>query len=370
MTGFAIKGWCPTALRPMLSGDGFLVRIRPPMARLTPFQARGLAEASQRHGNGVIDLSARGSLQLRGVKQASHPALIDDLSDLGLVAPTESPALLITPFWTNHDGTEALVTTLTKVLQNAPPLPDKFGFAVDTGPHPVLTRISADIRLERDATGRLILRPDGAEMGRQISDDLTDVLDLTRWFLATGGTQNGRGRMAPHIARIGPPDGYTLKPATEAPRPTVGPTDLGTLTAPEFGQLRAETLADLATHAIRITPWRMLLIEGPTPDLPGLITDPDDPRLRITACAGSPFCPQAHQPTRALARQLAPLIPKGQHLHLSGCAKGCAHPAAADLTLTGDPDGYRLIRNGKASEIGELTGRSYHAISTILSKAL
>ncbi|MEO1207882.1 MAG: precorrin-3B synthase, partial [Pseudomonadota bacterium] len=26
---FAVKGWCPGALRPMESGDGLIVRVRP-----------------------------------------------------------------------------------------------------------------------------------------------------------------------------------------------------------------------------------------------------------------------------------------------------------------------------------------------------
>jgi precorrin-3B synthase len=60
--GPEIKGWCPGALRPMLSGDGWLVRIRPPMGQLTPAQTVGLAEAALRHGNGVIDLSSRPSV--------------------------------------------------------------------------------------------------------------------------------------------------------------------------------------------------------------------------------------------------------------------------------------------------------------------
>ena len=29
MSAFEIKGWCPGALRPMLSGDGLVVRVRP-----------------------------------------------------------------------------------------------------------------------------------------------------------------------------------------------------------------------------------------------------------------------------------------------------------------------------------------------------
>ncbi|MGB4907800.1 MAG: precorrin-3B synthase, partial [Tabrizicola sp.] len=75
-----------------------------------------------------------------------------------------------------------------------------------------------------------------------------------------------------------------------------------------------------------------------------------------------PGCPQALGDTRTLARQLAPLLPKGQILHLSGCAKGCAHPGPADLTLTATAQGYDLIRHGSASDTPSLTGLTPEAI--------
>ena len=118
--------------------------------------------------------------------------------------------------------------------------------------------------------------------------------------------------------------------------------------------MHAETLAAMANSPLRITPWRMILIEGAAsaPDLPGLITDPTDPRLNVTACTGAPGCPQALQPTRDLARRFAAQVPPGQHLHVSGCAKGCAHPAPCDITLTATPQGFTLIRNGRAADPG------------------
>ena len=371
MTGFAIKGWCPTALNPMLSGDGWLVRIKPPLARLSPFPAQGLAQAALTCGNGLIDLTTRGSVQLRGISEADHPALIDALEALDLInAPS---ALTVTPFWHAGDSTEGLANHLAEAM-NLTGLPDKFGFALDSGPHPVLTDTSADIRVERDATGGLILRPDGSPHGRPVDADTLSAaaLDLTRWFITTGGVQNGRGRMAAHLARVPLPAGFTTLPAKTAPLPDPGPTPQGALFALEFGQIRAETLNLLAALGpLRVTPWRMLLIEGANaPDLPGLITTPNDPIRRVTACAGAPFCPQALQPTRDLARQLAPLILPGQHLHVSGCAKGCAHSGPADLTLCGTPDGFTVIRNGTARDKGEVTGVSYHAISRTILKAL
>nr|MCU0903846.1 precorrin-3B synthase [Tabrizicola sp.] len=135
MTAWDIKGWCPGALRPMQSGDGLVVRIRPPMGRLTPQQAQAIAQAAETHGNGIIDLSARANLQLRGVTEASHPRLIDDLRAQGLIdldIETESLRnLIVTPF--RNAGTTALAATLSAALSRMPKLPGKFGFALDTG---------------------------------------------------------------------------------------------------------------------------------------------------------------------------------------------------------------------------------------------
>jgi precorrin-3B synthase len=130
--------------------------------------------------------------------------------------------------------------------------------------------------------------------------------------------------------------------------------------------MQAGTLSTLAAlgHDLRLTPWRMLFLVGATelPAIPGLITDPADPILRVTACTGAPGCPQALGETRALARRLAPLLPNDLTLHLSGCAKGCAHPGPCDLTLTATAEGYDLIRNGSASDTPSLTGLAPQAI--------
>ncbi|MNY65563.1 hypothetical protein D3C86_2028490 [compost metagenome] len=37
-------------------------------------------------------------------------------------------------------------------------------------------------------------------------------------------------------------------------------------------------------------------------------------------------------------------------LHVAGCAKGCAHPRRAALTLVGRPDGYGLVISGTAGD--------------------
>ena len=80
MSALAIKGWCPGALRPMQSGDGLVVRVRPFGGRLDAAQATGLAALAERYGNGLIDLTGRANLQVRGVSDHGHLPLLDGLA--------------------------------------------------------------------------------------------------------------------------------------------------------------------------------------------------------------------------------------------------------------------------------------------------
>lgn len=364
MSRFLVQGWCPGALRPMLSGDGLVVRIRPDLGRLTPAQARGIADAARAFGNGQIDLSARGNVQLRGVSDATHPALIEALAALGLIDPDSEAEqrrnILVTPF--ADAETLALAAQMQVALAQMPALPGKFGFAVDTGPAPVLSGIAADIRAERAADGQLILRCEGAALGAPVTDLAVAAVALAQWFVAAGGVSEGRGRMAALIARGAVPPGALagrLAPAPAAAPPGPGLRAEGALLAFAFGRMQAETLAALAALGpLRVTPWRMLLVQGlrQLPDLLDVIRAAGDPIRRVEACSGAPACLQGLAPVRDLARRLAPQVPPGKRLHVSGCAKGCAHPGRADITLVATAAGFDLIRNGTAAAQPDLRG--------------
>ncbi|MBE1283981.1 MAG: precorrin-3B synthase [Rhodobacteraceae bacterium] len=346
----------------MMSGDGLVVRVRAPLGRLSQEQAQSVARLSQKHGNGLLDLSARANLQMRGIREQAHRRLIDGLRELGLVdddiGAEARRNVLLTPFWTPDDDTHRIAQDLCQRLTQASDLtlPGKFGFAVDCGPLPLLQDTAADIRIERGSEG-LILRADGTDKGLPITSATAAdaALDLARWFLKSGGAPSGRGRMKALIASgITLPRGHVAGALRAGFRPAPGPVPAGLLAALEFGQIDAESFAQLAAHApLRLTPWRMLLLEGVSTGVTcsGAIFDPADPRLRVTACTGAPGCPQALSPTRQLARDLAHSIPADSKLHVSGCAKGCAHPGPAPLTLTATArNRFNLIRNGKAAD--------------------
>ncbi len=376
MKAFAVKGWCPTALRPMLSGDGLVVRIRPHGGRLSASQALGIADLATRYGNGLIDLTGRANLQIRGVSVEGHPSLIAELAKFQLIdadAKLEAQRnILVAPFWRDGDDTTTLAGELERAIARRPlGLPHKFGFAVDCGLERVLAQAPADIRIERAACGGLIVRADGAELGRAVAMEnaVETALALATWFVASGGASGGRGRMAAHIAGGAKlPEalaGDTPPAATAAPSQP-GLFAAGALVGLSFGQLQSATLKTLVTLApgLRLTPWRMILLEGAS-DMPrheGLVTRADDPRLRVAACTGAPACPEARAETRALAAALAPHLPKDARLHVSGCAKGCARPAGSDVTLVGTESGFDLVRHGSARDLPALRDLSREKI--------
>jgi precorrin-3B synthase len=338
MSDFSISGWCPTAWRPMMAGDGLLVRVRPRLACMTATQVLGLCEAAARFGNGLIDITNRANLQIRGVSDAALPALLDRLVALDLVdadpAMEARRALLVAPDWHAGDDTAHIATMMMARLADLPELPAKIGFAVDAGTAPILSNAPADFRIERGTGGGLILRADGRATGVSVTRDTAAdaLIALTHWFADTGGI--AAGRMARHVA---PLPAWAL--GDERPAPSRAPIQPGgSAYGVAFGSMEAAALAALmqgsAAGALRITPWRILLLEGGrTATAEGFIQSPTAPAMRANACPGAPACPQATVETRALALRLAPHIDGG--LHVSGCAKGCAQVTPADVMLTG-----------------------------------
>lgn len=359
-----VKGWCPGALRPMMSGDGLVVRVRPFGGRLRSAQADGIASLAAAHGNGMLDLSSRGNIQIRGVTENSHAPLIEGLRSMGLIDPTpeiESRRnLLVVPFWTAGDVTETLAADVTEALAaaDAPVLPGKFGFAIDTLAAPLLQSASADVRLERDLDGGLILVADGMATGKPVTlgTAAAEALALAAWFTQKRGAAS---RMAALIGAGTKPEGHSIPRQWNDFKPVPGYLVTGALVGLVFGQMRVETLSVLAKYgSLRLTPWRLLLVENASKlsDIDGVITDPNDPMLRITACTGAPNCAQALGRTRALGRSLAPHLGPDRALHISGCTKGCAYPQAAPLTLLAQKSGFALIEGGTAADTPTRTG--------------
>ena len=352
MTGFDVKGWCPGAYRPMMSGDGLIVRIRPVLGRLTGQQGIGLCDLAVRYAGGNIDLTNRANIQLRGVADTDHQRLLDGLSALGLL--DESPELesgrniVVTPFWRAGDVAQSVGLKLIEALPRLPQLPAKFGFAVDCGFAPVLSDTPADIRIETGTDeNTVIVCADGADCGIAVAPGaaVDRVISMAHWFAANRGQARRMRQLSDRLPRK-----WQMQPrAPSAPVPQPGHARGGMFLGAAFGALDARNLRQLIVgteiREIRITPWRLIFLPG-TGDVPddcGLIAKPS-PLLQVKACPGSPFCTSSSVDTRQVATALAR---QGiVDLHVSGCAKGCAYARQAGTTLVGRDGKFDLVQNG------------------------
>jgi precorrin-3B synthase len=351
-TAFEIKGWCPGALRPMESGDGLLVRVRPWYGAFTLAQADGLAEIAERLGNGHIDLTRRANLQIRGLRDDCLPELHAALDRLGLLDPdaeTEGARnVMVTPL----AGQE--VRTLAKALTNAlaadrsfARLRSKFGWLVDSdGPLSIIGE-RADIALQVTKHG-VAFRVGDQWLGIASADRAVPVaLAIAKTFLDGGALP-------------------VLSKMEDVPVP--GHRKLGDVAgafgvAAPFGRLEAGQLKGLVALAAKagaseiwLSPWRALYVDAPVEGVAdlGLVLHEDDPLLRIEACPGAPACRSASVDTRGDARRLAASGFAGS-IHVSGCAKGCARSAPADLVLVGDQSRYGVVRHGTTRDAIERT---------------
>ena len=157
------RGACPGLSAPMPTGDGLLVRLRPiGTVALAAFEK--LCAAAQEHGNGVIEVTTRGSIQVRGLSEQSAPLFAEAVARLG-IATEDGPPVLSNPL-AGLDSAEILdAAALAADLRNAlaetslaERLAPKVSVVIDGGGlH--LDGIAADIRLAAEATpGGPVLR--------------------------------------------------------------------------------------------------------------------------------------------------------------------------------------------------------------------
>jgi precorrin-3B synthase len=335
-----VKGWCPGVLTPMLSGDGLLVRIKPWCGAFTSAQATGIADIAVRLGNGHIDLTRRANLQIRGLREQSLGALREALGRLDLLdvdAATETARnVMVGPL--AGDDVRILAHALTRAIvsdRRLAALPAKFGWVVDgDGPLSIVGE-RADVALFVMSEG-VALRSRGAWLG---------IVSRDQAVKAATGLALGERPLLSAMSDL----------------PTAGARHLGPISgffgigAP-FGRLEAAQLRRLAAtpgvSELRLSPWRALYLDAPVEDLTGLIVDGNDPLLRIEACPGAPACSSSSVDTRRDALRLAARGFKGT-IHVSGCAKGCARSASADLTLVGEGGRYGVVHNGTTRDAVE-----------------
>jgi precorrin-3B synthase len=390
------RGACPGLSAPMTTGDGLLVRLLPiGTIALDAFAA--LCAAARQHGNGIIEVTSRGSIQIRGLSAASAPRFAAAVAGLGIAAGDGIP-VLINPL-AGLDAEDiidagALAADLRLALSRrslTPELSVKVSVAIDGGGAVDLDGIAADVRLRAKVVNGVAAldvsvggdRQRATHLGCVAGQDgvavtirLLEVLAQrgrvrTRQVIAAEGiapfhsavegllvTADGRGHSG--NGRKEPLGLHGLRDSTFAYGVGLafGHADATSL------QRLCETAEAAGASGMRAAPGRVLIILGLTQrtsspfaaaaEALGFIVRSDDPRRHVVACAGAPICASANIAARVLAPQIAATaalhLDSSFKIHISGCTKGCAHPAPAALTIVGTSSGCALIANGSTRD--------------------
>ncbi|SHE89146.1 precorrin-3B synthase [Kaistia soli DSM 19436] len=387
MTDFR-RNACPSLAVPMRTGDGFLARLPPLAEALTPHQLASIAAAARRRGNGLVEISKRGNVQIRGLASPDTAGLSDDLAAAGLNLSEGLPVSSDPLAWLAPAGIDPapIIAKLHAGLAErdlVARLAPKVALLLDMGTPTAPASVAADLRLAYRADGVHLglggTHQSALWIGFVAPDEaVAAALDVLAALAAHGPDARlaGSGQLwdlQPVLASL-----PTLRPAT-APvmhpsQASVGP--IAGLALPAagiafpFGQAEAEALEQLAATALAAgivafapAPERALLFAGPHTAVAatvrhaaalGFITDPADPRRFLSACIGSAGCATGRFPARALATAAATslerLLDGSLEIHFSGCGKGCAHPDPAAFTLSGIDKGAALVLDGRARD--------------------
>lgn len=389
---------CPGLLRIVQALDGGICRIKLAGGVLSSQQARAIAEAAEHCASGVLELTNRSNLQIRGVLPGQQAELIERLlaADLGPSNPAGddvrnlllSPAAGLDP----HAllDTRPLANALLDLLQNTPALHGlsaKFAIQLDGGealamlehPHDIwlIALPGTPARLAFGVAGC----PDDQPLGMVDAEQVVQLVEqLLMLFLDLAGSAHSRMRQLLAVtpahqllqqlqARLpfavqAPPRDYQRTAATEHASIGIYPQQqsglcmvaaAARLSRIDAGQLRA--LAELAEQygdaSLRLTPWQGLLL----PNIPeqstdtllhalaelGLLTDAQEPLSNLIACTGSSACAKGLSDSKADALRLAERLRASSarpQVHISACPRSCAAAHTAPFTLLASGAGH------------------------------
>ena len=203
------RGACPGLSQPMATGDGLLARIRPTGVTISCAAFAALCAAARSCGNGVIEITSRGSLQIRGLTESSAQRFAATVGRID-IAFCEGPPVLINSL-AGLDPDEALdVSTIAGELRRAlaatafsADIGPKVSIALDGGGVLHLDAVAADVRMRAEDGGirlHVAVGGDGASathLGAVAAEHVVEAaMNIMRVIAAAGPTARARDIVA------------------------------------------------------------------------------------------------------------------------------------------------------------------------------
>ena len=397
------ENFCPGILHAIPAKDGMLIRIRVPGGLIDARQLSTVAALSAAFADEQVEITSRGNLQLRAIKERSLPEIVDALISVELLPSRQhdrvrniftSPLAGLDP--EEFIDTRSLVRELDKRLIADDVFVDlhpKFSFGIYGGSR-LFSHEQDDLALQAIHGSALIEPPlfqlflGGTDTCHAVSlDHAVDCLLEAARLCILSAKHNGlpvRGKRLvatpgvmesmlesvlafltpsfdPGIRNVVtlPPIGVHVSAQT-CQRNIIPAIPLGRLTSKQ-----AQRISESAVESegdLRLAPWRGVVL-GAVPlsciatvaaqlDSVGLYLDGRAGFHGIAACAGVTGCDASLADVRSDAAMLAQrlagrtLLP-GWTVNLSGCEKQCAMRHGATAQLIGTSSGYLLRINGQ-----------------------
>jgi precorrin-3B synthase len=338
----------------MQTGDGWIVRARVGCRVVDAYQWSVVADLAESEGNGQVELTMRGNLQVRGVDESRTVPAARRLVDCGLAASDEASdrrrVVVVNPLAASGTGgcaslgravcEAAVLTGLEDVLERSGGrLPAKWWAIVDSGAAWPMSVAGCDVAVRYEDDEWHVIVAGGS--WTRAADPLPAVLEI----VDRCATEHVRARDLELRSAGAAPD---TRMGWWGPRTTDG--IVAVHVAPAFGVMQAadaRLLAALSAESVSIrpTPERgVLLVADPAcsdhvnsvvGDLASgdWIVAGDDPRRLVSTCIGNRGCGAAHVDTWAVAAGLA----AGDRTHVSGCVKRCGAPGGVrEIVATAD----------------------------------
>jgi sulfite reductase beta subunit-like hemoprotein len=330
------------------AADGGLARIRLPGGRIDARGLRGVADVAAL-GNGVIELTSRASLQVRGLDPKAGEECAAILTAVELLPSTTHERvrnILASPVAGRHPlslaATDDLVRELDETIREQPELATlsgRFLFGVDDGAHLLGERVP-DVTLSASAADTFTLVVRGISSGRTVARanagrlavDAAQALmradppetprahQIAARTLGLGRFEQSNGRVAitvlPRLGRLDIPASRRLASLADELRTDVRLATQRTLTLPDVDHA-AVSAAERELRAL------------------GLIDDPASGWHGLSACSGLGACARARHDVRAEAgRRAAERHPGDPLEHWAACERRCGRPSGAHIAYT------------------------------------
>lgn len=388
---------CPGVLATHEAADGRLARVRLPGGAPSPDALDAVADLAD-DGNGIVEITARANLQVRGLTAPPAAARVRRLRLAGLLpSPRHERArnILAGPLAGRHPAalvaTDEIVAALDRGLCADPALAalsGRFLFAVDDGSGAVAVR-DADVAVVAEGGDlgptRMRLVLDGVPTARWAEPAAAAGLALAaaRTFLALGDRVGGGAWRVRDIAagaevlahRIGT---HPLARPMPAHRFVLGGGSIVqrdgavaiTAVVP-LGRLSPDGLRRLAEAAralgaaVRTSPWRTITLVDVAAGSAGaawkalasagLVVEGGDGWHRLSACAGMGACASAAADVRAAAARRAPQRAAGAPAeHWSGCERRCGEPRSVGVAVVAGDRRVAVWRHGRGDEVADV----------------